>query len=109
MFSDTYYSQNYASIIRPTLLAGQGAVTRGPWRPTHAPGGQDAAHTQPLAAKTRPRLTLLGHCRAVHNPIAFSQLRSFARHLQPLTQILWLPVWDAIFIVICTHAHLRIT
>jgi len=45
---------------------------------------------------------------AVQNPIAFSQLRSFARHLQPLIHKLWLPVWDAIFVVICMHAHLKI-
>ena len=29
---------------------------------------------------------------AVHDPIAFSQLRSLARRSQPLTEILWLPI-----------------
>jgi len=39
----------------------------------------------------------------VHNPIAFSQLLSLTRHFRPLTQKLWLPVWDAIFFI-CVHA-----
>jgi len=40
---------------------------------------------------------------ALHNPIAFSQLQSLARCLQPLTQKLWLLVWDAIFLIcMCT-------
>ena len=50
---------------------------------------------------------------AVHNPITFSQLWSLARCLQPLTQKLWLPVWDAISFI-CTHTctlkrHLAMT
>jgi len=35
----------------------------------------------------------------VHNPNAFSQLRSLARHSQPITQKLWLPSQDAIFLI----------
>jgi len=46
---------------------------------------------------------------AVHNPIAFSQLQNLTRHFQPLTQKLWLPVWDAIFLFVHTHVHLNIT
>jgi len=31
---------------------------------------------------------------AMHNPITFTQLWSLGKDLQPLTQKLWLPVWD---------------
>jgi len=49
--------------------------------------------------------------RSSDNPIAFHNFKiSQGTHNHYVAlQKLWLPVWDAIFIVICTHANLKIT